>query len=96
MKAVRDTDFIARFGGDEFVLILPETEREVAKKIAGKLSKTVAKYPFPWKSKKSPLPLTLTIGMACFPTDAKSAEDLIAAADTALYNNKEKKPNSRA
>jgi diguanylate cyclase (GGDEF)-like protein len=91
MKTVRDTDFIARFGGDEFVLILPETEKEVANKIAGKLTKAVEKYRFPWKSKKNPLPLTLTIGMACYPTDAKSAEDLIAAADIALYNNKKKK-----
>jgi diguanylate cyclase (GGDEF)-like protein len=91
MKTVRDTDFIARFGGDEFVLILPETEKKVANKLARKLSKTVEKYPFPWKNEPPPLPLTLTIGMACFPTDAKNAKDLIAAADTALYNNKKKK-----
>jgi diguanylate cyclase (GGDEF)-like protein len=90
MKAVRDTDFIARFGGDEFVLILPETEKEVANKLASKLSKTVEKYPFPWKSKKKPLPLTLTIGIASYPIDANSAEDLIAAADIDLYHNKKK------
>jgi diguanylate cyclase (GGDEF)-like protein len=91
MKEVRDTDFIARFGGDEFVLILPETEKEYAGKLAKKLSKTVAKYPFPWKSEKNPLPLTLTIGMACYPMEAKNAKDLIAAADNDLYNKKEKK-----
>lgn len=91
LKTVRDTDFIARFGGDEFVLILPETEKEVADQLAKKLSKTVAKYPFPWKSEEDALPLTLTIGMACYPIDAKNAEDLIAAADTALYKNKKKK-----
>jgi len=90
-KTVRDTDFIARFGGDEFVLILPETEKEVANKLANKLSKTVEKYPFPWKSKKKPLPLTLTIGIACYPIDANSAEGLIAAADIDLYHNKNKK-----
>lgn len=90
MKTVRDTDFIARFGGDEFVLILPETEKEIANKLAKKLSKTVAKFPFPWKSEKKPLPLTLTVGMASYPSDGKSAEDLITAADIDLYNNKKK------
>ncbi|MGD8455309.1 MAG: diguanylate cyclase [Anaerolineales bacterium] len=91
LKTIRDTDFIARFGGDEFILILPETEREIAKNIADKLIKTVENYPFPWKSETPPLPLTLTIGMACYPIDARNAEDLITAADTALYNNKKKR-----
>jgi diguanylate cyclase (GGDEF)-like protein len=91
IKTVRDTDFIARFGGDEFVLILPETEKEVADQLAKKLSKTVGGYPFPWKSAEAPLPLTLTIGMACYPIDAKNAEDLISAADMDLYKNKKKK-----
>jgi diguanylate cyclase (GGDEF)-like protein len=90
MKEVRDTDFIARFGGDEFVLILPETEKGVAKKIAGKLIKMVSKYPFPWKAEKNPLPLTLTIGIASYPAEAKKAEDLIAAADNDLYIKKNK------
>ena len=91
LETVRDTDFIARFGGDEFVLILPETDIEYAEKLAAKLSKKVADYPFPWKSEKDPLPLTLTIGMACYPTEAENAKDLIAAADNALYINKKKK-----
>jgi GGDEF domain-containing protein len=51
----------------------------------------VENYPFPWKSETPPLPLTLTIGMACYPIDARNAEDLITAADTALYNNKKKR-----
>jgi diguanylate cyclase (GGDEF)-like protein len=90
MKEVRDTDFIARYGGDEFVLILPETEKEVAGKIAKKLVKMVEKCPFSWKSEKNPLPLTLTIGIASYPAGAENAEDLIAAADDDLYNKKNK------
>lgn len=90
LKEVRDTDFVARFGGDEFVLILPETEKGVAEKIAKKLVKMVEKCPFSWKSKKNPLPLTLAIGIASYPAEAQNAEDLIAAADNDLYINKNK------
>ncbi len=90
-KNVRDTDFIARFGGDEFVMILPETEITHAEKIARKLIQTVEEYPFSWKSEEGALPLTLTIGLACYPSNADTAKGLMAFADKQLYKEKEGK-----
>ena len=93
-KNVRDTDFIARYGGDEFVMILPETEKTHAEKIARKLIQTVDNYPFSWKSEKDALSLTLTIGIACFPSNADTAKGVIAFADQQLYREKEEKINN--
>jgi len=91
LETVRDTDFVARFGGDEFVMVFPETEKAYAKKVAKKLVQAVNDYPFPWKSEKIPLTLSITVGVACYPSDGENAEDLIAAADVALYKVKEGK-----
>jgi diguanylate cyclase (GGDEF)-like protein len=90
-KNVRDTDCIARYGGDEFVMILPETGKPHAERIARKLIQTVENYPFSWKSEEDALPLTLTVGIACYPSNADTAKDLMAFADQQLYKEKEGK-----
>jgi diguanylate cyclase (GGDEF)-like protein len=89
IKNVRDTDFIARYGGDEFIMILPETEKSHAERIARKLIQTVENYPFSWKSEEDALPLTLTVGIACYPSNADTAKGLMAFADQQLYKEKE-------
>lgn len=94
-KSVRDTDFAARFGGDEFVLILPETKREHALDIAVKLTAQVEALPLPWKEKQAPLPLSLSIGIACYPEHGVEGEGLVDVADTALYQAKQRKDNPR-
>lgn len=94
-KSVRDTDFAARFGGDEFVLILPETKREHALDIAVKLTAQVEALPLPWKDSQAPLPLSLSIGIACYPEHAVAGEGLVEVADVALYQAKQRKDNPR-
>ena len=88
-KAVRDTDLLVRMGGDEFLLLLPETKEKDAEKIGAKVADMVKAYPFSWKKKgKTNLELTLSFGVACYPEHAKSGADLIQIADTLLYQHK--------
>jgi diguanylate cyclase (GGDEF)-like protein len=82
--AVRDTDFLARFGGDEFVLLLPETGVESAKPIANKLTHAVETCSVNLGDKID-LCLSLSIGIAGFPQNAEDGVALIKAADDALY-----------
>lgn len=85
--SVRDTDFLARFGGDEFVLILPETKGDDAGIISHKLQKTVLDCRINWAEAKDER-VTLSIGVASFPLDAKEPAALIGKADKALYRSK--------
>lgn len=89
---VRDTDFIARIGGDEFALVLPETTQSDAELICKQLRKSLADCSFEWQSENSDL-LNPSMGIASFPMDATNGGDLIAAADNALYETK--KPQLR-
>ncbi len=86
-KVVRDTDFLARYGGDEFALLLPETDHTVAQQVGEKLKKALNKCP---SEHIKELNLSMSIGIASFPQDAASVEDLIANADQCLYLAKDK------
>jgi diguanylate cyclase (GGDEF)-like protein len=86
---VRDTDFVARIGGDEFALVLPETTRNNADKICNQLRKAIAECSFEWQSEDSVV-LNPSTGIASFPIDATNGEDLVAAADNALYKTKKR------
>ena len=87
--AVRDTDFLARFGGDEFVLILPETSLRDASLIAKKLVSAVDDCQHRWPDKQC-LELNLSVGVAGYPHEAADAEALIELADKAMYGTKGK------
>ena len=85
-QATRDADFIARFGGEEFVAILPETRLEDALSLANKIREKVANSKFHYEQK--PVPITASAGLATFrPGD--SIEDVFKRADKALYQAKE-------
>lgn len=91
MLSFRKTDMVARYGGDEFVVILPETPKEQARKIAAKLHERVARYPF---NKCDSMPhqcITVSIGMASFPEDGTNADTLLHHADQMLYHGKKKR-----
>jgi diguanylate cyclase (GGDEF)-like protein len=79
---LRGQDTAARYGGDEFALILPETPKSGAAVKAEQLRAFVEKYDF---GALGIPPQTVSIGVAAHPVDAQSREDLIAAADAALY-----------
>jgi two-component system cell cycle response regulator len=93
--SVRDIDTFARYGGEEFVLILPETNLEGGLAVAEKLRLATHRAPFcgDGEGRKDGAPeggvrLTVSIGLACFPEHATSPEELLRAADEALYEAK--------
>ena len=84
---VRNTDFLARYGGDEFALIMPETSRQIAAQMTNRLQRVLKSCEL-GLPETSLFPLTISIGIAQFPEHATSSEKLIAAADDALYQAK--------
>ncbi len=80
----RSTDILARFGGDEFEILLLDTNAEDGLKVAEKVREKVEAIPLP-----QGLKVTATIGLASFPLNAFSAQPLFLRADTALYAAKE-------
>ncbi len=82
---LRETDFAARFGGDEFVALLPHQTAGEAVVVAERLRIQLASRPWPW-----PQRLTLSIGIAAMDSSVHIQEPsmLLAAADAALYRSK--------
>ncbi len=86
----RTTDFISRFGGEEFAVILPETTRSGAAHVAEKLRKAVEALAIPHKQSKVGATVTISVGAAgIVPNAFTRMEELIAQADKALYQAKQ-------
>jgi diguanylate cyclase (GGDEF)-like protein len=83
-SGARETDVVARFGGDEFALILPDTAREGALLVAQRVRERVASQPF-LEGEGIGYRLTASVGAATLPDVAETPEALLAAADTAMY-----------
>lgn len=83
-RALRESDFLARYGGDEFAIILPQSDAEAARAVARKISDTISGTPLDLPDSSSTL-LTLGIGVACYPQHGETAAELLRAADSALY-----------
>ena len=84
---VRDVDTVARYGGEEIVIVLPETDADGAAQLAERICQAVRRRPF-GESGVPPVHLTVSAGGAVFPTHALSASSLLARADKALYDAK--------
>lgn len=89
----RETDVAARFGGDEFALVLPDTGSEGAVAVAERVRERIAAYAFLKASDGLNVRLTASVGVATLPDVAASADELIKAADTAMYRAKDKGKN---
>jgi len=85
-KTVREIDFPARYGGEEFALIILKSKAKDAEKIAERLRKTVQKRVI--KTESTEISVTLSLGIASYPDDATTREELIERADQALYKAK--------
>ena len=87
LSSIRDTDAVARYGGDEFVIVLPDTEIGLAGTVAERIRERIAGHHFN-AGRNLKLTLTASFGVAAFPMHASSPQQLIASADTAMYEAK--------
>jgi len=87
MDAVRGEDVVARYGGDEFVVLLPATPAAAAASVAQRISDGIARHRFMAGRELLQIP-GVSLGLANFPQDGATAEDLLASADATLYRQK--------
>ncbi len=84
IASLRTIDIVARYGGDEFVVVLPQTAPSSAVQIAERIRKSIERNIFLKKEGYS-LRLTASFGVASYPESAQSKEDLLRLADEAMY-----------
>jgi diguanylate cyclase (GGDEF)-like protein len=77
----REIDTAARYGGDEFVLVLPETDYEATRRVAERISERL-------RNDGEEPPILVSTGEAIFPRDGRAIDDLLRVADRALYRDK--------
>jgi diguanylate cyclase (GGDEF)-like protein/putative nucleotidyltransferase with HDIG domain len=87
-RELRQYDIPARFGGEEFSILLPETPLETALEIADRIRRSVAASAFEVETSSEPIKATVSIGVASYPGDAPGANELIHQADLAVYRAK--------
>jgi PAS domain S-box/diguanylate cyclase (GGDEF) domain len=83
---VRDEDTLCRLGGDEFILVLPNTDAEGAAHVAAKLLEITAP---PYRIAQHELSCTVSVGIAMYPVDGENLEQLSMCADAAMYRAKQ-------
>ncbi|HUU05051.1 MAG TPA: GGDEF domain-containing protein [Patescibacteria group bacterium] len=85
----RSTDLLAKYGGDEFVIILPQTDKIGAYLAAERLRESVEKQMFPGAETQPHKKITISIGLATYPEHGLTAEEILNHADKSLYFAKE-------
>jgi diguanylate cyclase (GGDEF)-like protein/PAS domain S-box-containing protein len=86
-KGIRAEDFVCRFGGEEFVVVLPTADLEASRARAEKLRSKMRELTILYQGKSLGI-VTISVGVAAFPTHGTSPKELMAAADAALYEAK--------
>jgi diguanylate cyclase (GGDEF)-like protein len=94
-EAVRETDYPARYGGDEFVVVLPQTDEKGAQQMMERLQQVVSEHEF-LQEEGIDVRLGASAGTATYPSEAQSKEALIRLADERMYKNKDARRAQRA
>ena len=95
-STTRDVDKVFRYGGDEFCVVLPETESAEAGIVAEKIRRAIAEFHFAGEERIPGGALTISAGLASFPLHAQGESELVGQADIALYAAKQRGRNSVA
>lgn len=91
-RSCRDADTVARYGGDEFMVILPESNLRAAVRCAERIQTVLAKERFRCQDSAT-LPIGFSYGISVFPDDARDVQELVSIADRNLYHSKTKGGN---
>ncbi len=86
-RCVRQVDTVARYGGDEFTVLLVDTDLEAGRTVAERIRRAVEEHTFEGE-RGTPLRLTVSVGVACYPEHGDDAEALLDLADKAMYRSK--------
>jgi diguanylate cyclase (GGDEF)-like protein/putative nucleotidyltransferase with HDIG domain len=91
--AIREADIAGRFGGEEFVVVLPEADRHAAETVAERIRRSVEAAAFTLPNQAAPIRATISVGVACFPDDSQTQAGLQESADIAAYEAKRRGRN---
>lgn len=94
MDALRPSDILARWGGEEFVALLSETAQSEAVQVAFRLRDAVQGARAPWPNTGVDTQVTVSIGVACSVNSARSLDELVSLADVAMYAAKRQGKNT--
>jgi two-component system cell cycle response regulator len=87
-KSIRGIDLACRYGGEEFVIVMPETDLHVAGMVAERLRRSIAGEPFAVNKGSKRIEVTISIGLATLELKGEPIADVLKRADTALYRAK--------
>jgi two-component system, cell cycle response regulator len=87
-KSIRGIDLACRYGGEEFVIVMPETDLHVAGVVAERLRRSIAGEPFSIHKGSKRIEVTISIGLSVLERKGEAVADVLKRADTALYRAK--------
>ncbi len=92
-SSVRKTDMVARYGGEEFIIVFPELDKTTAIKVAEKIRLAVASHALSMPDLEPYPSVSISIGLAVFPEDGNTVDDIVKKADIMLYKAKNEGKN---